>query len=134
MSQSNSIILFDGLCNFCNSTVLFLIKMDKNASFKFASLQADSGQALLNKFNLPRQDFGSIILIQGNQYFVKSTAILIIIKSLGGYFYPLYLLLSIIPRPISNFFYDLIAKYRFKIWGVRNSCMVPSEDLKERFL
>jgi predicted DCC family thiol-disulfide oxidoreductase YuxK len=108
--------------------------MDKNASFKFASLQADSGQALLNKFNLPRQDFGSIILIQGNQYFVKSTAILIIIKSLGGYFYPLYLLLSIIPRPISNFFYDLIAKYRFKIWGVRNSCMVPSEDLKERFL
>ncbi len=134
MSQSNSIILFDGLCNFCNSTVLFLIKMDKNASFKFASLQADSGQALLNKFNLPRQDFGSIILIQGNQYFVKSTALLIIIKSLGGYFYPLYLLLSIIPRPISNFFYDLIAKYRFKIWGVRNSCMVPSEDLKERFL
>jgi len=108
--------------------------MDKNASFKFASLQAGSGQALLNKFNLPRQDFGSIILIQGNQYFVKSTAILIIIKSLGGYFYPLYLLLSIIPRPISNFFYDLIAKYRFKIWGVRNSCMVPSEDLKERFL
>ncbi|MEI6765044.1 MAG: thiol-disulfide oxidoreductase DCC family protein [Bacteroidota bacterium] len=127
------ILLFDGVCNLCNRTVQFTIKNDPRAKFKFASLQSDSGQALLQQFNLPTDRFDSLVLIKGNNYFVKSSAVLRILKELRGAWKLGYFFI-ILPRPFRDFFYNLIAKSRYRIFGKRETCMIPSPEINKRFL
>lgn len=127
------ILLFDGVCNLCNKGVQFTIKRDKKKKFKFASLQSKSGQALLKKFNLNLTDFDSFVLIMGDKYFLKSSAGLLVLKELEGV-WKLFYALIIFPKPIRDFFYGLIAKSRYRIFGKRDTCMIPTEELKERFL
>ena len=131
--QVMKIILFDGVCNLCNRAVQFIIKRDKKEQFLFASLQGKTGNALLKKFDIPGNVFNSFILVEGDKVYTRSTAALRIAKKLNGGWKLLYGLM-IIPRFIRNAVYNVISKNRYKWFGKRNECMVPTPELKERFL
>lgn len=127
------ILLFDGVCNLCNTTVQFLIKNDPKKVLKFAALQSASGQNLLKKHGLNTTDFDSFILIENETVYTKSTAALRVVKRIAGYLKPLYYLIYI-PVSIRDFIYDLIAKYRYSIFGKQKQCMIPNPELMDRFL
>jgi len=131
--QNHHIILFDGVCNFCNFWVNFIIDRDKDDIFKFAALQSEAGQKLLNKFNMKTEDFDTFILIDGEICFTKSTAALKIARKLN---YPVKILyyFIFIPKFLRDLIYSLIAKNRYKFFGKRDVCRIPSENEKEKFL
>lgn len=134
MSNNNAyILLFDGVCNLCNSIVQFTIKRDTKEKFKFASLQSASGQALLKKFGLPTDDFDSFVFINGDKHFIKSSAALHVLKELGGV-WKLFYVFIILPQRFRDFFYNIIAKSRYKIFGKRDTCMLPTPKLRQKFL
>jgi predicted DCC family thiol-disulfide oxidoreductase YuxK len=131
--QNHHIILFDGVCNFCNYWVNFIIDRDKDDIFKFAALQSEAGQKLLNKFNLKTEDFDTFILIDSEIYFTKSTAALKIARKLN---YPVKVLyyFIFIPKFLRDLIYSLIAINRYKFFGKRDVCRVPTENEKKKFL
>ena len=126
-------ILFDGVCNLCNGLVQFIIKKDKNAKFVLGSLQSESGQQLLAVHDLPMNDFNSFVYLKDNQGYLKSSGALHVLKDLGGGWRLFYILIAI-PRPVRDFFYTLIAKNRYRIFGKREACMLPTPEMKGRFL
>lgn len=132
-NKENLILLFDGVCNLCNSAVQFVIKRDKKKKFLYTSLQSKTGQKLLLKYGLNLSDFDSFILIENEKYFTKSTAALKIAKGLGGIWSMLYIFI-IIPKFSRNAIYDFIARNRYKWFGKRDECMLPSPEFKDRFL
>jgi predicted DCC family thiol-disulfide oxidoreductase YuxK len=113
--------------------VQFVIKRDRKARFRFASLQSDTGQVLLKRFGLPQDDFDSFVLIKGDKYYLRSTAGLHVLRELGGMWQLLYALI-IFPRPLRDFVYSLVARNRYKVFGKRDSCMIPTPEQSERFL
>lgn len=127
------IVLFDGVCNLCNRIVQFIIKRDKKKQFLFASLQGRTGQEILKRFNLPLNDFNSFILAEGDHVYIRSTAALRMFKKLSGGWKLLYGFI-IVPGFIRNAVYNWIAKNRYKWYGKRDECMMPTPELKERFL
>jgi predicted DCC family thiol-disulfide oxidoreductase YuxK len=127
------VLLFDGVCNLCNNSVQQIIKMDTKGKIQFASLQSEVGQSLLVKFNLPKSNFKTLVLVIGDRYLTKSDAVLEILKIIGGGWKVLYAF-KIIPKFIRNSVYDFIAKNRYKWWGQQESCMMPTPELKKRFL
>ena len=131
--DKKAIILFDGVCNLCNSSVQFVIKHDRSENFLFAALQSQTGQALLKQYNLPQQGFDSFVLMQNEKVFLKSTAALHVAKQLNG---PAKLLYGfiIVPAFIRNAVYNFIAKNRYKWFGKKDSCMMPTPTLQSRFL
>ena len=131
--QYQHIILFDGICNLCNGVVQFIIKRDKNATYFFTSLQSESGQSILKEHNLPLDSFDSFIYITKGKIYQKSTAALHIARNLDGLWPALYVFI-IIPRPVRDFFYKLVADNRYRLSGKRDSCMMPTPELKRRFL
>lgn len=131
--NNRMIVLFDGVCNFCNYWVNFLLKRDKKNIFLFAALQSESGQELLKKFSLATTDFDSFILIDGDSYQTKSDAVISIAKNLSG-FPRLLVIGKFLPKVVRDFVYDLIAKNRYKIFGKRDSCRIPTAEEKEKFL
>jgi len=122
MINNEKILLFDGYCNLCSRLVNFIIKRDKKAKFLFVSLQSATGQSLLKKFGLPGDDFDSVVYIRGDKYYLKSSAILHILKELGG-IWKLFFIFIIIPHFIRDFIYKIIAKTRYRIFGRHDSCM-----------
>ncbi len=126
-------ILFDGVCNLCNRLVLFIIKRDKKRLFKFASLQSIYGEDVSKKLQIKSPPYGSIILIDKEKIYFKSEAVLKILIALGGV-WRIASLLKIIPKSIRDYCYSIISRHRYKIFGKRESCMIPSEALKNRFL
>ena len=132
-NTTNPVILFDGVCNLCNSSVQFIIRKDKRNHFNFASLQGQSGQILLQKFNLPLAHYNSFVLVEAGQVFTQSTAALKVLRELG---FPWSLAYAgiIIPGFIRDAVYRLIAKNRYKWFGKREYCMIPSAELSARFL
>ncbi|HZZ74947.1 MAG TPA: thiol-disulfide oxidoreductase DCC family protein [Puia sp.] len=133
IETSKNILLFDGVCNLCNGLVLFIIKRDPAGKFKFASLQSETGQQWLMRFGLVKNEFESFIFIQDDKYYLKSTAALKMLRQLGGVWKLLYVFI-LVPRPIRDFFYDLIARSRYRIFGKKDVCMIPTPELSERFL
>jgi predicted DCC family thiol-disulfide oxidoreductase YuxK len=131
--MNNPIVLFDGVCNLCNSSVQFLIKNDKKNILLFASLQSEAGQALLKKFDLPTNVFNSFVLVDGEQIYLRSSAALKVASYLGG-FWKVLQVLWIIPRFVRDGVYNLIAKNRYKWFGKKTECMIPTLELKARFL
>ena len=128
-----SIILFDGICNLCNSSVNFIIDHDKKNEFRFASLQSEAGQDLLKKFHRNVNDFDSIILVENGEHYERSSAVLKIVKKFPGLWKLLYLFI-IVPKPLRDFVYDIIADNRYKWFGKTECCRVPTPELKEKFL
>ncbi|MBY0095564.1 thiol-disulfide oxidoreductase DCC family protein [Mesobacillus maritimus] len=128
----NKIVLFDGECHFCDQSVQFIIKRDPNANFKFASIQSDIGRQIIRDYNIPLH-IDSLILIQDNQFYIKSTAALRICKNLKGV-WKIGVFFLLIPTPIRDLVYDDIAKNRYKWFGKKEVCEIPSPEIKKRFL
>ncbi len=127
------VILFDGVCNLCNSFVQFVLKRDKKQTFQFASLQSTYGTALSTHFNLPTTRPETIVLYDKQKILTESDAVIKIVTSFGGIWKGIFVFI-IIPRFIRNGFYRMVAKNRYKLFGKRDRCMVPTEDIKGRFL
>lgn len=133
LNASQNIILFDGVCNLCSNSVKFIIKRDKKALFKFAPLQSDIGIELLRKYDLTTQESDTVIYIRTGKALTRSTAALFVLKDLGGIWSGLFVFI-VLPKFIRDFFYGLIAKSRYRIWGRKESCMIPDVDNMQRFL
>ena len=127
------VILFDGVCNLCNGFVQFVIKQDRRMLFKFASLQSVYGQGALKHFNLDGKEFDTVLLYDVKKIYTRTDAALKIFNSLGG-IWKVFGLCRAFPRPFRNFFYNSIAKRRYKLFGIRATCMAPAPELKERFV
>lgn len=131
--MNKKIILFDGVCNFCNNWVNFIIDRDSDNAFLFSALQSKSGQDILKKFNLPTTEFDTFILVGENSYLTKSDAVISIAKHLKGF--PKILIIGkLLPKFFRNFLYDLIARNRYKIFGRRQTCRIPTPEEKSKFL
>ena len=132
--EHKKIILFDGVCNLCNGAVQFIIKHDKKDIFRFVALQSDLGIEICNYIGIDRTKIDSIILYNpGVAYYYKSSAVLEIGNELGG-IYSLVSIFKILPERIRNYIYDYIAKNRYKWYGKKESCMIPTPELKTKFL
>ena len=134
MGNGKKIILFDGVCNLCNGSVQFVIKRDKKDRFRYAALQSEVSQQLVQERHIDTKEVDSIILIEpGVAYFTKSDAALEIAKDLGGV-WRLMALFHWVPRSIRNFVYDFVARNRYKWFGKKEACMVPTPELQAKFL
>jgi predicted DCC family thiol-disulfide oxidoreductase YuxK len=133
MPASRSIVLFDGVCNFCNSTINFLIRQDQKKVFQFATLQSEAGQQFLKKYNLPTKDFDSFVLIDDGKAYKSSTAGLRLYNKLPWY-WKWTQLFWVVPKPARDAVYDFVAKNRYKWFGKKDACMIPKPEVKERFL
>jgi len=131
--KGKSIILFDGVCNLCNSSVNFIIKHDKKKKFIFTSLQSDAAKEILLQFQTKKLNMDSILLIENGTIYKKSTAVFKILKHLNSGYKLLYFLI-IVPEFIRDFLYDKIATRRYKWFGKSENCMIPKKELKSRFL
>ena len=131
--MQQQVILFDGVCNFCSFWVNFVIKRDKKDKFRFAALQSETGEKYLKKFGLNITDPDTFVLIDGENYFIKSTAALKVARELKSWLkisYPLIFL----PISFRDFLYDLIAKNRYKIFGKKDVCRIPTAEEKKKFI
>lgn len=126
-------ILFDGVCNLCNASVQFIIRHDPKFIFKFTSLQSEAGQTMLNRFGLNQEKFHSVILVKNNKVYDRSRAALEIARRLNGAWPMLYCFI-IVPPFLRNFIYDWISRNRYRWFGVRQECMMPTPEMKARFL
>jgi predicted DCC family thiol-disulfide oxidoreductase YuxK len=134
LPKNKKIILFDGVCNLCDSAVQFVIKHDTKDVFRFVALQSELGQEIIKHIGINPINIDSIILYEpGIAYYYKSQAALEISKSLGGFFH-LGTIFRLIPLGISNQLYDYIAKNRYKWYGKKENCMIPTAELKAKFL
>ncbi|MGM7681925.1 thiol-disulfide oxidoreductase DCC family protein [Cytobacillus sp. Hm23] len=134
MNKDNTtpIIVFDGVCNLCNGAVQFLLKRDKRDALRFTAMQSEVAKELLVTYQVPT-NVDSFVFINGNKYYIKSTAALQVSKYLSGLWKVFYLCI-IIPVPIRDFIYDWVAKNRFKWFGRRTECMLPTPETKKKFL
>lgn len=127
------IILFDGICNLCNGSVLFVIRHDKEGRFRFAPLQSAFGEQFVQANAYPATKPESLVLVDGDDVYFKSTAALKIARNLNG-LWPLFYVFILVPKPVRDFVYDLVARHRYRIFGKKDQCMVPDEDVKHRFI
>jgi predicted DCC family thiol-disulfide oxidoreductase YuxK len=131
-SHNHPIIFFDGVCNFCNMSVQFIIKRDRKGLFRFASLQSSVAERLL--MNFPQAaGLNSIVLIDRGRIFTESTAVLRICKDLDGLWKGFYVLI-LFPKPLRDAFYRWFAKHRYRLFGKQSACMIPDKNIRDRFL
>ena len=131
--RNHHIIIFDGVCNFCNSSVNFIIKRDHKNVFLFTPMQSETASMLISKFKVKDVGFDTFLLIKNNQCYYRTDAALEIAKELSGYWF-LFSLFKILPRPIRDYFYRLLARNRYSIFGKTEACMIPTEEIKDKFL
>ena len=127
------VVLFDGVCNYCNAMVNFIIRQDKTKKYLFATLQSSFGQKVLEQYHLPADSFESFLLLDQGKLYNRSTAALRLYNQLPWY-WKWTQLFWIFPRFLRDAVYNIIAKNRYKWFGKKDECMVPSPELKERFL
>lgn len=130
--NSHPVVLFDGVCNLCNRSVQFIIKRDKQAMFRFASLQSAAGQKILQELHLPHDHFNSFTLYHEGKIYTRSDAALRVLAQLKGWKWTSAL--GIIPGFIRNAVYNLIARNRYRWFGKKDECMIPTPELRSRFL
>lgn len=134
MEKGKKIILFDGVCNLCNSAIQFIIKRDRKDIFRYAALQSELGQQLTKERGIDTQLVDSMILIEpGVAYFVKSEAALEISKEFGG-LWGILQVFSWLPSALRNPIYDFVARNRYKWFGKKDQCMIPTPELQAKFL
>jgi predicted DCC family thiol-disulfide oxidoreductase YuxK len=128
-----SLILFDGVCNLCNGAVRFIIKRDHKNRFRFASLQSPTGQLYIKHYSIRDGDLYSIVLIEKGKSYDRSAAMLEIVKHLSG-LWPVFYIFKIVPFFIRDAFYRFVAKNRYRLFGRMDECMIPTAELRARFL
>jgi len=133
LPADHPVILFDGLCNLCSSSVQFIIRHDKKDLFRFASLQGEVGQQVLKAHHLPADDLNSFVLYQQGMVYTKSSGALRVAKQLNGA-WPLLYVFIIIPPFIRNAIYSWVASNRYKWFGKKNECWLPTPALRKKFI
>ena len=128
-----AIVLFDGVCNFCNASVNFVIERDKAGYFKFAPLQSEFGEELVAKHGIDIADTDSVIVVENDRAYTHSSAALRIAKQLDGIWSWSYAFI-IVPKPIRDLAYRVFAKHRYRLFGRQDACMMPSPEIRARFL
>jgi predicted DCC family thiol-disulfide oxidoreductase YuxK len=131
--QNENIIIFDGVCNLCNGLVRFVIKNDRKGTIRFAPLQSDFGRHLQSAINTGKRNSDTVVYSRKGINFFRSDAVLYILKDLGGPWRILYGL-RIIPRFLRDYIYNVVAANRYRVFGKRDTCMIPGPEIKERFL
>ena len=126
------IILFDGVCNFCNYWVNFILDKDNKNQFKFVALQSEKGKALIDQYNLPKNEFDSFILISDNKVLKKSCAAFDIAEQINGW-PKLFVSLKFLTTILTDFVYDIIAKNRYNLFGKKEFCRIPTSEEKDKF-
>jgi predicted DCC family thiol-disulfide oxidoreductase YuxK len=134
LPKNKKIILFDGVCNLCDNVVQFIIKRDKKDIFRFVALQSELGQEIIHYLGVDQSKTDSIILYEpGHAYYYKAEAALKIGSELGG-FYSILRVFNVLPKSFSNWIYDYVARNRYKWYGKKNECMIPTPEMKAKFL
>ncbi|WJH35480.1 thiol-disulfide oxidoreductase DCC family protein [Paenibacillus aurantius] len=128
-----AILLYDGVCNLCSFVIRFVIPRDRAGKFVFASLQSETGRRLLLGSGLDPDALDTFVMVRGERTYIKSSAALRVLHELGGVWSPALLFLAV-PRPIRDFVYDRIARNRYRWFGRTDSCLVPTPDIRERFI
>jgi predicted DCC family thiol-disulfide oxidoreductase YuxK len=128
-----AIVLFDGVCNFCNASVNFVIERDKAGYFKFAPLQSEIGEELVAKHGIDTADTDSVIVVENDRAYTYSSGALRIAKQLDGIWSWSYAFI-VVPKPIRDFAYRLFAKHRYRLFGRQDACMMPTPEIRARFL
>jgi predicted DCC family thiol-disulfide oxidoreductase YuxK len=129
----SAVILFDGVCNFCDGAVNFIIARDTEAYFKFAPLQSEVGEKILAENGIDKTVTDSVVLIEDGKVYTYSTAALRVARKLGGA-WRLFYVFIFAPKFIRDFFYKLFAKYRYQMFGKKDECMLPTPEIRSRFL
>lgn len=132
-TEEHPVILFDGVCNFCSAGINFILRQDRKGVFRFAALQSEAGQKLLRQYGMPTEHFDSFVLIDNGRVYRKSAAGLEVYGRLPWY-WKWTKLLWVVPKVVRDAVYDLIARNRYKWFGQKDQCMVPSPDVQARFL
>jgi predicted DCC family thiol-disulfide oxidoreductase YuxK len=133
MEEHQPIVLFDGVCNLCHSSVQFIIAHDKESKFRFTSLQSDIGKELLHRYEVKIENLQSTVLLLNGKYYVYSDAVLEVLRRLGGTWAWLYIF-KVVPSFIRNGIYHIVARNRYRWFGKKDQCWIPTPDLKARFL
>ena len=131
--MNSPLLIFDGVCNLCNSSIRFILQHDKNKTFRFSTSQSEFSKNLLVQKNITLSDLSSVILFHNDKFYLKSTAVLRIAKLMNWPFKLLYLFI-VVPYPIRDFIYSIISRNRYKWFGKKDKCMVASDELKEQFI
>ncbi len=132
MSQS-MILLFDGVCNLCQGSVRFVLERDRAGLFQFASLQSPKGKDLLEQHGLPTDELSHMVLIEEGRAYIRSTAVLRTARRLSG-LWPLLYAFILVPRFLRDPLYDWVASNRYRWFGRQDACMIPTPELRSRFL
>lgn len=133
MTSKQPVILFDGVCNLCNGAVNFIIDRDTHQQFRFASLQSEAGEQLLAQYDLPTAYLRSLVLVEDGGVYTKSTAALRIARRLDG-LWSLSYVFMVLPPVIRDYLYNIVAQYRYRLFGRSESCRLPTEAERARFL
>jgi len=131
--KDKGLVLFDGVCNFCNSSINFIIRHDKTDHFRFLTLQSERGQKIIKQYNLDPENLQTVILLENGRIYTRSTAALRIARKLNGG-WKLFYGFIIVPAVMRDFFYNVISKKRYKWWGKKESCMIPTPEVRQKFL
>ena len=132
-ASTGPIVLFDGVCKFCNASVNFLIDHDKAGRIHFAAHQSDLGQRLLTRFGLARDRIDSIVLVEGRRYSTESTAAIRLTRYMDG-FWPILGAFLFVPAFLRDFVYEILARNRYRWFGVLDACRMPTPEIRNRFL
>jgi predicted DCC family thiol-disulfide oxidoreductase YuxK len=133
LSQQQPVVLFDGVCNFCDATINFLIRHDSRARFRFAPLQEAAGQALLQQLGLNTSTFDTFLLLEQGRVYQKSTAALRVLRQLPGA-WPLLYGFAIVPVFLRDAVYGFIARNRYRWFGRKDACLIPDKSVRGRFV
>lgn len=131
--EEPSLVLIDGECNLCSGLVQFIIKRDETGRFRFAPLQSPAGQRVLREAGMEQKDYDTFVLAENGRIYTKSSAALRIVRKLGGG-WPLLYGLRIVPPAVRDGIYGLVARNRYRLFGRRDSCMLPTAETRSRFL
>ena len=131
--SEKKIVIFDGECNFCNGSVNFIIRRDPESAFSFSPIQCSYAQELIKKFQISKVGIDTFLLIKDGRCFSHSTAALEITKDLSGFWY-LFGVFKLVPAPLRDVFYKAFARNRYALFGKQDACMVPSSDVRSRFV
>ena len=132
---ANPILLYDGVCGLCNRLVQFVLKRDSSRHFRFASLQSDFASRILQRHGLDPNDLDTVYLVEpGERLTARSDAVISVLRRLGGFWRALALLLRALPKSLRDWGYDIIARSRYRIFGKHDSCLLPEEKYRDRFL
>lgn len=127
------VLFFDGVCNLCNGAIQLVIDHDTHGTIRFASLQSDAGQAVLDRLDLSSEDLETVILLEGNRAYTRSAAAIRVCELLGGV-YRVAGLGWLLPRAVRDRLYTFVADHRYEWFGQKDQCMMPTPELRERFV